>query len=213
MATKKTMPVVDQKISEWMKENVGIDLGNILDKDTSWTRYEVWGKLEPEPNLPTVADVFVSVKHQAILAKRLFRENENLYTPGFQLKDRLPMSEWIFQLWKKAVAEGKADYGIDVKLSDLKVIVGTDVDNPAASKIIPKVQQGVGDNKASFTVKASDGEPFEALAASSSGKSKYYMLTDHNGPSELNKLEPQKAEISLEDQGGKPAIAWILGRD
>ncbi|EAW12197.1 uncharacterized protein ACLA_061590 [Aspergillus clavatus NRRL 1] len=213
MATKKTMPIVDQKISEWMKENVGIDLGNILDKDTSWTRYEVWGKLEPEPNLPTVADVFVSVKHQAILAKRLFRENENLYTPGFQLKDRLPMSEWIFQLWKKAVAEGKADYGIDVKLSDLKVIVGTDVDNPAASKIIPKVQQGVGDNKASFTVKASDGEPFEALAASSSGKSKYYMLTDHNGPSELNKLEPQKAEISLEDQGGKPAIAWILGRD
>ncbi|GFF24912.1 hypothetical protein IFM58399_00829 [Aspergillus lentulus] len=58
-----------------------------------------------------------------------------------------------------------------------------------------------------------DGEPFEALAASSSGKSKYYMLADHNGPSELNKLVPQKAEFSLEDDGGLPAIAWNLGRD
>ncbi|GIK03554.1 hypothetical protein Aspvir_007626 [Aspergillus viridinutans] len=213
-ATKKTTPILGSKLSLWIKENMGISMGSsIFDKDSSWTRYEVWGATNPEPNLPTVAEVYVSVKHRAILANRLFRDNNNLYQNGLKPKDRLPMSEWIFQSWKKAVAEGKADYGVDVKLSDLKVFVVTDVTNPEARAIVGKAQQGVGGNKIRFTVRASDGEPFEALAASSSGKSKYYMLADHNGPSELNRLVPQKAEISLEDEGGLPAIAWSLGRD
>jgi hypothetical protein len=216
-ATKKTLPILGSKISLWMKENMGISMGkSIFEKDSSWTRYEVWGASRAtmrDPNLPTVAEVYVSVKHRAILANRLFRENDKLYPNGLELEDRLPMSVWIFQSWKKAVAEGKTDYGVDVKLSDLKVIVGTDVDNQEAKAIVAKAQQEVGGNNVRFTVRASDGEPFEALAASSSGKSKYYMLADHNGPSELNKLVPQRAEISLEDDGGAPAIAWILGRD
>ncbi|KAG2024615.1 hypothetical protein GB937_003807 [Aspergillus fischeri] len=197
-----------------MKENTGISMGkSFFDKDPSWTRYEVWGATKQDPNLPTVAEVYVSVKHRAILANRLFRDNNDLYKNGLELKDRLPMAEWLFQSWKKAVAEGKADYGVDVKLSDLKFIVGTDVGNDEAKAIVRKAQQEVGGNNVRFTVRASDGQPFEALAASSSGKSKYYMLADHNGPSELNKLVPQRAEISLEDEGGTPAIAWILGRD
>ncbi|GFG00378.1 hypothetical protein IFM61392_01364 [Aspergillus lentulus] len=197
-AIKKTSPILGSKISLWMKENMEISMGkSIFEKGSSWTRYEVWGATKPDPTIPTVAEVYVSVKHRAILANRLFRENDKLYKNGLELKDRLPMP----------------DYGVDVKLSDLKVIVGTDVDNAEAKAIVAKAQQEVGGNNVRFTVRASDGEPFEALAASSSGKSKYYMLADHNGPSELNKLVPQKAKISLEDDGGLPAITWILGRD
>lgn len=208
--TKNTGPQVDKEVKPFFKDN-GIDMGNVLDRDTSFTRYEVYGTTDEDKLAKgrlSVADVFISVKHKAMIPTRLFRNNDKLY--DFPVSERLPMSEILVHLWMKAVKEGKAEYNVDISAGDLEKIIGMEVKNADTKAIVSKAQQEVGGNKDTFTVRPQDEAAFSAFAASSSGVSKFHMLIDHNGALELKDLQPTKIDVTTREQ--LPIIIWTLGR-
>lgn len=148
----------------------------------------------------------MSVKHKAILCLRLNKEEGSLY--DFPPEERLPMSEFLSHLWKRAVKEGKANYGIEIKEGDLKKIGDMKVDNPDTKAIVAKAKQDVDDNKATFYVKPENERAFEAFAASSTGVSKLFMLIDHNSAKELNYLKPIRIDVTTLDE--LPVVLWTL---
>ena len=193
---KHTAPQLGSEVQGFFKQQ-GIDMGNILNRDHSWTKYQVYGTKEPAEIADgelSVVEVYISVKHKAILPTRTFRNDDKLYK--FPPEKRLPMSEFFFQLWKNCVKDGKADYGVEVNIGDLEKVIILDVDNAETKAIVSKAQQVLGDNKQIFSIKPQDETAFNAFAASSSGVSTFHMLADHNGVAELKNLQPSQVDVA-----------------
>lgn len=203
---------IDSRVEEFVKEQ-GIDVGkNFLSRPRVWTRYQVYGvgKATEVRDRSSVVDVYVSVKDKVMVPKRLFRNDDELYDKNLPLKDRLPMSEWLFQLWKRAVQDGEKDYKVKIDVGDLHKIIGIDVANADAKAILFKAQREVGHNAPTFTIKPQDEAAFDALSYSSSGISKMNMLYDHSGATELNNLKPVQIDVSTQET--LPMIVWTYGR-
>lgn len=203
-------PIIGNTVEGFFKQQ-GIDMGRFNTRDNSWTRYEVHGTNDKKKvgQYQSAVDVYVSVKHKAMIPQRLFRNDDALYD-HIPLAERLPMSEWLFQLWKRAVGEGHADYGVQINVGDLQKIIGKDVGNPEAKAIVFKAQQEVGGNAQTFTVKPEDEAAFNAMSSSSSGVSKWNMLHDHNGAAELNNLKPVQIDVTTKD--ALPMLVWTFSR-
>lgn len=191
----------------------GIDMGNVFTRPTTWTRYQIHGTKDAKKiskNAPAV-DVYVSVRDKAMIAARLFKNDPENELYDIPEAERLPMSEWLFQLWKKAVQDGQADYGVHINVGDLQKIFGKDISNPDTKAIIEKAQKDVYGNAQDFTIKPQDEATFNALSYSSSGISKWYMVGDHNSAAELNKLVPVQVDVTTVEKNW-PMMVWTLSR-
>ncbi|KAL2008389.1 hypothetical protein VTN00DRAFT_8371 [Thermoascus crustaceus] len=201
--TEKTAPQLSNEVRSFLNGH-GLKMGHFMNPDRSWTRYEIFGKADKSQ--PSVVDVYISTDQKAMLHMRRFRDNDKLW--DIPKEERPHMSEFIFQLWRKAM-EGKGNVG------DLKKIVSMDIDNTATQEIIKKAKEDIvgkgpeADETTAFTVKPQNEPAFSALSASSSGVSNYNMLIDHIGPSEFNHLKPIQADVSTAEQ--KPAMIWTFG--
>ncbi|KAF2204501.1 hypothetical protein GQ43DRAFT_151897 [Delitschia confertaspora ATCC 74209] len=204
---KKSNPNLDGKIQKWFKSGIDkdlrIDFGDILRRDDSFTRYQVYGMKNHDGTTPSIVDVQISVKHRAIIPSRLFRngkQSDPLYK-DIPENERMVMSEHIYQLWTRAIREQKAEYP-NVKPQDLRMIIGVDVDNGAAKEIINEITKRHNGAKA---ITLTEKQPeFAALASSSSGVSKFRMLMDHAG--DMGKLKPVRVDINL--QNSLPVVVW-----
>lgn len=92
--------------------------------------------------------MYFSVKHMAIIPQRTFKDGSEMYDDAIPLKERLPISEWFFQLWKRAVQDGEKDHGVKINVGDLEKLIVMEVANSEAKEIVFKAQQEVGGNAA-----------------------------------------------------------------
>jgi len=153
--------------------------------------------------------VYFSVKHMAIIPQRTFKDGSEMYDDAIPLKERLPISEWFFQLWKRDVQDGEKDHGVKINVGDLEKLIVMEVANSEAKEIVFKAQQEVGGNAAkTFTVKPQDEAAFNALSYSSTGISSWIMVFDHAGVAELRNLKP--VQIDVTTAGELPIVAWTF---
>ncbi|WEW57826.1 hypothetical protein PRK78_003293 [Emydomyces testavorans] len=190
-------------------KQLGIDVADFLSRPQVWRRYEVFGFEQPKAGTSSIVDMYISVEYKAIIRKRIFRYDNSLYSSKLQkIDNRLQMSEWIYQLWKEEIKRpenaGKA------KIEDLKTIIVVNIDNAERKSIIRTANDQLnGGADTQFVVRPTDGPIFNALAYSSSGRSNFHMLTDHNSVSELNNLVPKEVIVS---PASPPHTAWVFGR-
>ncbi|KAF2203635.1 hypothetical protein GQ43DRAFT_478861 [Delitschia confertaspora ATCC 74209] len=200
-------PNLDRKVQTWFKSGIDkdlrVDFGDVLNRDTSFTRYQVYGMKNPEGSTLSIVDVQISVKHRVIIPSRLFRNGKYIdpHYKDIPEKERMVMSEHIYQLWIRAIREQKVEYP-NVKPQDLRMIIGVDVDNGVAKQIINEISKR---HNGANTITLTEKQPeFAALASSSSGVSKFRMLMDHAG--DMGKLKPVRVDVNL--QNSFPVVVW-----
>ena len=209
---------VELGLKELFKER-GIPLKKnaLMDGDKSWTKFEVWGTDDPDhkdiENKQTVMEIWVSVKHKAMVRKRAYKNVESLYKKGFPMNDRIAISEFMWQCWKAAVADAKKDCNIDVKESDLQNGFVTNVQNPEAEKILTQVHKDVANGKNVFKI-PSDDPAYTALMYASAGHGLVYMIKDHNAGDQLGGIKIKEIYLQRSDtghDGGEPAVVFGMG--
>lgn len=210
---------VEPGLNELFKER-GIPLRKsaLMSGDKSWTKFDVWGTDDQThnnlENRQTVMEIWVSVKHKAMVRKRAYKNDESLYKKGFPMNDRIAISEFMWQCWKAAVADATKDYNIHVKESDLQNVFVTNVQNKEAETILLKAHDSVAGGKNVFEIPSGD-PAYNALMYASAGHGLVYMMKDHNvanqlGGIKIKEIYSQRSDTAG-DANGEPAVVFGLG--